>query len=64
VSTTDLPAFTCPRCAAEVSEAFYGPCTTCREDLVAKMRGDAKEVEAEAYVPKMNVVPNQIASKD
>jgi hypothetical protein len=25
--------FTCPRCAAEVTERFWGPCTACRRQL-------------------------------
>lgn len=57
-------SFTCPRCAADVDEQFYGPCTPCREQLVATMRRNAKDVEAAAYEPKMNVVPNQVATKD
>jgi hypothetical protein len=62
--STDVLDFTCPRCAAEVREDFYGPCTACRDELVATLGGDARDVEAAAYEPKMNVVPNQIASKD
>ena len=60
----DVLDFTCPRCANEVHETFYGPCTACREQLIATLGGDAREVEAAAYEPKMNVVPNQVASKD
>lgn len=56
--------FTCPRCAHDVDERFYGPCTACREQLVATMRRDAQDVENAAYEPKMNVVPNQVATKD
>ena len=62
--STDVLDFTCPRCAAEVHEDFYGPCTACRGELVASLGGDARDVEAAVYEPKMNVVPNQIASKD
>ena len=62
--TADLIEFTCPRCATAASEQFYGPCTTCRDALVTKFRGEARDVEAAAYEPKMNVVPNQIATKD
>jgi hypothetical protein len=64
VTATELIDFTCPRCATDVVEAFYGPCDACRTDLAAKLQGAARDVEVEAYVPKMNVVPNQIASKD
>ena len=62
--STDVLDFTCPRCASEVHEAFYGPCTSCREELVAALGGDARDVETAAYEPKMNVVPNQVAMKD
>ena len=62
---SELLSFTCPRCDAAVDEAFYGPCTTCRAQLVAANTGAARDdVEVAAYEPKMNVVPNQIASKD
>lgn len=56
--------FTCPRCDLPASEAFYGPCTSCREQLRSTLGGDAKDVEVAAYEPKMNVVPNQVATKD
>ena len=55
---------TCPRCGNTVQERFYGPCTHCRADLRATHGGEARDVQAEAYVPKMNVVPNQVALKD
>lgn len=62
---SELLSFTCPRCDAAVDEAFYGPCTSCRAQLVAANAGAARDdVEVAAYEPKMNVVPNQIASKD
>ena len=62
--TTDVLEFACPRCAAAVREAFYGPCEQCRTELVATMGGDSRDVEVAAYEPKMNVVPNQVATKD
>lgn len=55
--------FDCPRCASSVIEEFYGPCASCREVLRAQ-GGERREVEAAAYEPKMNVVPNQIATKE
>jgi hypothetical protein len=61
---TDVLDFTCPRCAGDAHEEFYGPCTTCRVDLAATVRGEARAVEAVAFEPKMNVVPNQVATKD
>ena len=56
--------FTCPRCKQEVSERFYGPCTSCRTQLRAALGGEAKDVEVADYVPKMNVTPNAVALKD
>lgn len=56
--------FDCPRCGASVVERFWGPCDACREQLRAAHGGEAREVEAEAYVPKMNVTPNAVALKD
>ncbi len=57
-------AFACPRCAAQVDEAWYGPCTTCRQHLRSTVRGEAHELTADEYVPKMNVTPNAVATKD
>ena len=56
-------AYACPRCQAEVSEAWYGPCTSCRTQLRATVGGEARDVSTE-YVPKMNVTPNAVATKD
>ena len=56
--------FTCPRCATEVSEVLYGPCTSCRVELRATQGGVAQELEATEYEPKMNVTPNAVALKD
>ncbi|MEA3018863.1 MAG: small subunit ribosomal protein S27e [Actinomycetota bacterium] len=61
---TELIAFACPRCTTDVHEEFYGPCASCRDELVATIRGDARDVDAVAFEPKMNVVPNQVATKD
>ncbi len=60
----DTGAFTCPRCGSTVAEEFYGPCTRCIRDLRAAYAGEAREVEAVAYEPKMNVTPNAVALKD
>jgi hypothetical protein len=63
----ELPAetFTCPRCATEVEERLYGPCSKCRDDLGTTMRRrDAAPVVAGEYEPKMNVTPNQVATKE
>ncbi len=59
----DTSEITCPRCAATASERFYGPCAACRDELRG-LGGEQREVEAAVYEPKMNVVPNQIATKD
>lgn len=56
--------FVCPRCDQSVTSAFYGPCAGCRQDLRASFAGESRAVEAVAYEPKMNVVPNQVATKD
>lgn len=55
--------FACPRCQADVSEPWYGPCTSCRGELRATVGGEARDVATE-YVPKMNVTPNAVATKD
>jgi hypothetical protein len=59
-----LLAFACPRCLSAVQEAYYGPCTTCRAQLRASLGGDARDIEAGEYEPKMNVTPNAVALKD
>jgi hypothetical protein len=56
--------FTCPRCRLEVSDQVYGPCPSCRTTLRATMGGDARQVDDTEYVPKMNVTPNAVATKD
>lgn len=58
-------AFTCPRCQTDVAEAFYGPCTACREQLRATLgAAPGADVVAAEYEPKMNVTPNAVALKD
>jgi cytidine deaminase len=64
VSAAAIDPFNCPRCGQEVSERFYGPCTTCRNSLRDLYRAEAKVVELADYVPKMNVTPNAVALKD
>lgn len=60
----DVLDITCPRCGGEVQAQYYGPCDTCRRQLRAAYAGEARDVEVEDYVPKMNVTPNAVASKD
>ncbi|MCD9623012.1 hypothetical protein [Rhabdothermincola salaria] len=54
----------CPRCGAEADLRFYGPCAECRQQLRAAYAAEARDVEASAYEPKMNVTPNAVALKD
>ena len=54
----------CPRCGVDVSERFYGPCTSCRTELRVKFLNEGRVVEVAEYVPKMNVTPNAVALKD
>jgi hypothetical protein len=60
----DLLDLDCPRCHQPVAARFYGPCDACRDQLRASQAGQAREVEATAYEPKMNVTPNAVALKD
>jgi hypothetical protein len=64
VADDDLLDIVCPRCATTARVRFYGPCETCRDDLRAANAGVARDVEAAAYEPKMNVTPNAVALKD
>lgn len=54
----------CPRCHAPVTERFYGPCTNCRNELRGSVSGTARDVQADAYEPSMNVTPNAVATKE
>ena len=56
--------FACPRCGGETAARFYGPCDACRDQLRATMGGEARDLGEVTYEPKMNVVPNQVATKD
>jgi hypothetical protein len=56
--------FACPRCAEAVEESWYGPCSACRQDLRASLRGEARARATADYEPKMNVTPNAVATKD
>ena len=62
--TDGLLEFRCPRCDSAVAETWYGPCTACRDDLAARLGGEARQVEVAAYEPKRNVTPNAVASKE
>jgi hypothetical protein len=56
--------FTCPRCDRTFTARFYGPCRSCRDELIATLRLEATEVERPLYEPAMNVVPNQVSTKE
>jgi hypothetical protein len=56
--------FTCPRCGEPAVARFVGPCGGCRAALLEQYAGSGREVAEVAYEPKMNVVPNQVATKD
>jgi hypothetical protein len=67
IDAADVPTdltHTCPRCEREVTARFYGPCEPCRAELRVAFAGEARDVEIEEYVPKMNVTPNAVASKE
>jgi hypothetical protein len=57
-------SFACPRCAAAVTEAFYGPCPTCRAELRRTWGTEARAVERVAFEPAMHVTPNAVAVKE
>jgi hypothetical protein len=57
--TEPLP---CPRCHGPGGR-YYGPCETCRAELRSRAQREAVVIEA-TYEPTMNVVPNQVATKD
>lgn len=60
----DLLTVTCPRCGDPARVRYYGPCDGCRHELRTQQGGEARDVVAAAYEPKMNVTPNAIAQKD
>ena len=60
----DPLSFACPRCGADASARYYGPCDACRDALRAELVREARAADVADYVPKMNVTPNAIATKD
>lgn len=54
----------CPRCRAPLTTRFYGPCSACRDELVATIQRPPEDVSRPAFQPGMNVVPNQVATKE
>ncbi len=63
-ATGDSGGFDCPRCHEPADERFYGPCTSCRDELRATLGGVARDVERGAFEPSMHVTPNAVALKD
>lgn len=66
-----MPAVTvdlnCPRCGASLlmsGQDFYGPCASCATELRAKFLRVGRTIESSEYVPKVNVTPNSVATKD
>ena len=57
-------AYEGPGCGRMTSEEYYGPCTECRTTLRMTITKDAEQVADVEYVPKMNVTPNAVATKD
>lgn len=55
---------TCMRCGKPARLRFAGPCPDCVAELTARFPGVARQVEAEEYVPKVNVTANAVAVKD
>lgn len=65
LQVSEPPDDTCPRCGGtDEGRRFYGPCASCREALGVVMRREARDVAVAGYVPKMNVVPNHVATKE
>lgn len=62
--SAETQPFACPRCAKDVVEEYYGPCTPCRMELRATLGSEGTELEVAEYEPKMNVTPNAVALKD
>jgi hypothetical protein len=53
----------CMRCGRSEAMRFYGICARCRGELQAAFDREARTIEVEEYVPKMNVTPNAVALK-
>jgi ribosomal protein S14 len=65
VAATSSSGASCPRCGRpDATARYYGPCERCVVELGETMRLVPREVAREAYVPKLNVVPNHVATKD
>jgi hypothetical protein len=60
----EMMQITCPRCSEQKEVRFYGPCAECVDQLRTTLGGEKREMEVEAYEPKMNVTPNAVALKE
>lgn len=60
----DVLDFVCPRCHLPASQRFYGPCDGCVEALKTAQNLSRQAAVVADYVPKMNVTPNAVATKD
>jgi hypothetical protein len=56
--------FACPRCQQASMAEFYGPCATCVVELRAGQVLSKQDAVLQDYIPKMNVTPNAVASKE
>jgi hypothetical protein len=60
--------FACPRCRHQVDERFYGPCSSCRDQLTASqgqaVEGGSADVTISRFEPSLHVVPNHVATKE
>ena len=58
--------FPCPRCRETTRQRLYGPCGSCRTELCETLwrEPSAGQATRAAIDPKMNVVPNFVATKD
>jgi hypothetical protein len=67
ILTDDVPEmldFVCPRCTLPTSQRFYGPCDDCIDQLKATQSLNQQAAQTTDYVPKMNVTPNAVATKE
>ncbi len=60
----DVLWFSCPRCGEDATARTYGPCASCRDQLVQTFWGHARAVDADRFEPAMHVTPNHVATKD
>jgi hypothetical protein len=63
-ATTEPTAMVCPRCGAEVVEAFYGPCGACRASLRATLGGHPGGDVVVDAAERVHRTPNFVATKD